>query len=323
MPNVTGGAPNVTGGAPNVTGGTGGVVPNKCGTGKAECNGTCVSIMSDRNNCGACGNVCPQGALCGQGKCNSPKPGDPCGVNGGTLKSHAGVVLSADCRRYYIHNNVWINPSGSGAQTITSDPNVLSGRNFKVTNTTYNSGEWSPGAYPAIYAGCHWKACTAKQAELGLPKQAKDINSVPTTWTYSLKSGGKYNVAYDLWFNKTSVPPTNGNANGAELMIWTNYEGDPRPAGDWSGEVNINSTSWEVWVHPNLCISGSGCWRYITYKAKSKLSNGSMDLAPFVKDAKDSRGLSGDWWLTSIQAGFEIWNSGAGLATTSFATSVK
>lgn len=32
------------------------------------CNGVCTNVVFDRNNCGACGTVCPEGYIC-QGSC--------------------------------------------------------------------------------------------------------------------------------------------------------------------------------------------------------------------------------------------------------------
>ena len=35
------------------------------------CNGVCTTLGQDQNNCGACGNVCPEGDIC-QGTCMPP-----------------------------------------------------------------------------------------------------------------------------------------------------------------------------------------------------------------------------------------------------------
>ena len=51
------------GGKPDVgkpDGLTDGVLPDSgpCGAGKSLCNGKCVDLQQDSNNCGSCGNVC-------------------------------------------------------------------------------------------------------------------------------------------------------------------------------------------------------------------------------------------------------------------------
>ena len=54
----------------------GGVVGAKCGEGYSECNGQCVDLMVDSNNCGACGVVCPGGRACHRGMyCEGLGPG--------------------------------------------------------------------------------------------------------------------------------------------------------------------------------------------------------------------------------------------------------
>jgi ferredoxin len=48
------------------------VAQGTCDEGLTECDGVCVDLSSDLNNCGACGSVCPTGLVgvaCYQGEC--------------------------------------------------------------------------------------------------------------------------------------------------------------------------------------------------------------------------------------------------------------
>jgi hypothetical protein len=57
-------------------------------------------------------------------------------------------------------------------------------------------------------------------------------------------------------------------------------------------------------------------WRYILfrrYKPVSKVRD--LRFRPFLKRAERAGLLNRHYWLTSIDAGFEIWRGGRGLAT--------
>ena len=41
-----------------------------CGSGQTLCNGVCVLLQSDPNNCGACGTTCPTGETCSSSRCS-------------------------------------------------------------------------------------------------------------------------------------------------------------------------------------------------------------------------------------------------------------
>jgi hypothetical protein len=52
-----------------------------CGTGETCCEGECVNLMTDVNNCGACGNACPfENSLCCNGTCANALDGKTCGA---------------------------------------------------------------------------------------------------------------------------------------------------------------------------------------------------------------------------------------------------
>jgi hypothetical protein len=48
----------------------------KCPRGEVNCNGKCITVSNDANNCGTCGTVCPSGYTCVNGKCQLIKPGN-------------------------------------------------------------------------------------------------------------------------------------------------------------------------------------------------------------------------------------------------------
>ena len=45
-----------------------------CPDGMFPCNGTCIDMSTDTQNCGACGNVCPANAICIDGSCSDMSP---------------------------------------------------------------------------------------------------------------------------------------------------------------------------------------------------------------------------------------------------------
>ncbi len=65
--------------------GSGGVVGGKCKVGYVSCNGACVDLQSDVDNCGTCGNACPADEGCGNGMCDPDVPRPQGGsANGGS-----------------------------------------------------------------------------------------------------------------------------------------------------------------------------------------------------------------------------------------------
>jgi Glycosyl hydrolase family 12/Cellulose binding domain len=219
-------------------------------------------------------------------------------------------TLSAAGGAYTIQNNEW---GSSASECITTDGNA----DFTVANSSIaNATNGAPGGYPSIYKGCHWGACTTGS---GLPIQESSLGTgkVTTSWSTSQPGGSNdYDVAYDIWFNQT--PTTSGQPNGAELMIWLNHNGPVQPFGSQVATgVSVGGRSYNVWF-------GNQGWNTISYTMTSGTSSVSnLDIGQIAADAVSRGYIQNSWYLIDVEAGFELWQGGAGLAANSFSVNVS
>jgi hypothetical protein len=219
-------------------------------------------------------------------------------------------TLSASGGAYTIQNNEW---GSSASECITSDGNA----DFTVANSAIaNATNGAPGGYPSIYKGCHWGACTTGS---GLPIQESSLGTgrVTTSWSTSQPGGSNaYDVAYDIWFNST--PTTSGQPNGAELMIWLNHNGSVQPFGSQVATgVSVGGRGYNVWF-------GNQGWNTVSYTMTSGATSVSgLDIGQIAADAVSRGYIQPAWYLIDVEAGFELWQGGAGLATNSFAVNVS
>ena len=214
---------------------------------------------------------------------------------------------------YNVQNNEW----GSGAsECISTDGNA----DFTVANSAIsNATNGAPGGYPSIYQGCHWGTCTSGGLS-GTPVQVSSITTgkVTTSWSTTQPGGSNdYDVAYDIWFNQT--PTTSGQPNGTELMIWLNHNGPVQPFGsEVATNVTLGGRGYNVWEGSQ---GGFDTVSYTMTTGTTSVSN--LDLAPLVQDAVSRGYTSNSWYLIDMEAGFELWQGGAGLATNSFSVNVN
>jgi hypothetical protein len=217
-------------------------------------------------------------------------------------------TASLDSSAYTVENNEW---GSSAPECINPDGSGFTVANSSIANVT----DGAPGGYTAIYKGCHFGACTR---DSGFPIQVSDIHArtVTTSWSTSQPGGASdYDVAYDIWFNQT--PTTDGQPNGAELMIWLNHNGPVQPFGSKvASNVGIGGRSYDVWF-------GKQAWNTVSYTMTSGTTSVSnLDLQPLIADAVSRGYISPSWYLIDVEAGFELWHGGTGLATKSFSVDV-
>ncbi|MBD0841802.1 MULTISPECIES: GH12 family glycosyl hydrolase domain-containing protein [unclassified Streptomyces] len=206
--------------------------------------------------------------------------------------------------RYVVQNNRW---GTSAPQCVTTTDT-----GFRVTQADGSvPTNGAPKSYPSVFNGCHYTNCSPGTA---LPARISTISSAPSSISYGYVSGAVYNASYDIWLDPT--PRTDG-VNRTEIMIWFNRVGPVQPIGSPVGTANVGGRSWEVWTGSN------GSNDVISFVAPSAISSWSFDVMDFVGQAV-ARGLAqNNWYLTSIQAGFEPWQNGAGLAVHSFSSTVN
>jgi hypothetical protein len=149
----------------------------------------------------------------------------------------------------------------------------------------------------------------------GFPIQVSVLPAVTSNWTTTQPAAGEYDVAYDIWFNST--PTTSGQPDRAELMIWIAEAGGPTPAGSVVGAVTIGGATWNVWEGP------MPTWTYIAYVLTPPVTAVSnLDIRAFVNDAVARGFIDPASYLIDVEAGFEIWQGGQGLATNDFSVTV-
>lgn len=207
--------------------------------------------------------------------------------------------------RYIVQNNNW----GDDTRQCINVTNT----GFQVTEASHNKPlDGAPGSYPSVFAGCHYGNCSSGS---GLPMQATNsqFNTIQTSVSMSYPSSGVYNASYDLWFDPT--PRTDGQNTGAEIMIWLNRVGQIQPIGSRVGTVNLAGATWEVWY-------GNVGWNVISYVRTSPVNSISFAVRTFFDDAVSRGYAQRSWYLTSVQAGFEPWVGGIGLAVNDFSYSV-
>lgn len=212
---------------------------------------------------------------------------------------------------YTVQNNEW---NSSASECITTD----GGADFTVANSAISNGtSGAPGGYPSIYKGCHWGNCSTGS---GLPLQVSSVENpgtVLTSWNTTQPGQGSYDVAYDIWYNHTATTP--GQPNAEEMMIWLNHNGSVQPAGSVvASNVSIGGHTYNIWR------AQMSSWIDVSYVMTSPTTSVSnLDVGLLAQDSVQRGTLSPSDFLIDLEAGFELWQGGAGLAANSYSVAVN
>jgi glycosyl hydrolase family 12/cellulose binding protein with CBM2 domain len=213
--------------------------------------------------------------------------------------------------RYIVQNNEY---DSSASECVSTDGNA----DFTVANSAIsNATNGSPGAYPSIYQGCHWGNCsTGGLTAAPIQVSALTAGKVTTSWSTTQTGSGAYDVAYDIWYNQT--PTTTGQPNGTEMMVWLNHNGSVQPFGvQVASNVSIGGHTYNIWY------GTQSVWDTVTYEMTSgTMSVSNLDIGTLTQDMVSRGYTKSSWYLIDVEAGFELWQGGAGLATNSFSVNI-
>lgn len=158
-------------------------------------------------------------------------------------------------------------------------------------------------AYPNISSG--WESgrytCTGhKGACYDYPVEVKRDGD-PVASIAAWLAPGHYDFSLDIWTNRTDAHPVEDN--GTEVMIWFAWPG-LKEAIDRT--VTIDGMRWYVttWIR-------KGKWRLLIYYAVHQRSSAhGVHINDFFHEAERHGEMSANYWLTGIDAGFELVHGG-------------
>jgi hypothetical protein len=218
-------------------------------------------------------------------------------------------------------------PFNVGGDQMTMQAQYGGGKaGFTVTPLSgFSSSNTSPGAFPSIVSGWITGGNVVSTAEGGyagngtITSGPKPLSSVTSSWSYT-PGGGSWDAAYDCWLSSPGFPdPIKA---GYELMVWLGHNtanpiGAPGSAVTISGTNAPSGTTWTVSTGTN----GTG-QPVVSYLAGSNITSVSnFNLLPFFVNAT-SHGIPAGAYLLSVQAGFELYNTGT-WTTTSYNITIQ
>ena len=236
---------------------------------------------------------------------NQPKAAKPA-VTGAkfNLCRREGVVRVHGGNRTYLVNNDNFVGYGECLTGISTAPAFRVAVSRAAATTDSDS-------YPDIFTGCSWGRCSPGAK---LPARLSRVGNPVTTFDTRENAAGSWAAGYDLWFDPR--PIRNGQAS-TEMMIWLNGKNVYNPAGHGWPVVRIDGALWyvETWITGN----GKQTWRYVQFRKYTPRWNVTgLSLKPFFQYLEREGWVTPSWYLLNIEAGFEIWTGGAGLAATAF-----
>lgn len=285
-----------------------------CPGAQIVCNGTCVDAAADKNNCGKCGTVCTGSTSCLSGACLDPSTLSCSGAQtGNSCTKDANVTLGP----YWVNNNWW---GASGASGQTCIWGNCSTGDLAGWGQSFN---WSGGTagqvktYASIIYGWQWGWKTGSGGQrlvTTLPLQLNTSKAVNCGWNFAVTQTGTItiNVAYDLFVHTVSNAGTNDDPTD-EIMIWLYRANGAGPLGTKQGATfDAGGGTFDFYSGDNTR------WKVHSYVRQTNATTAVLNMMDFMKDLAKRGLVANTKYLSSVQAGSEIFSGQGQVQTNGF-----
>ena len=279
----------------------------ECPAGYTDCDGECVDLQTNAQNCGACGTPCS--GQCSGGSCAASSCTAGMTPANQTAVAYEQIFLG----KYWVNNNQWGASEVSGTQSVWET--CLDGNTIGWgTEWDWPMGSGGVKSHASGVLGWHWgwEEDNGNTTSSGLARQLSSNPSITCGWTYTVDAGGGVmNVAYDLWTHSTEHPDYQGTPSH-EIMIWLYSAGGAGPIGSPTATgLSIDGTVYTLWEGNN---GVNAVHSFI--RDNPSATGDTIDIMSFMDDLIARGSVDASQYLTSIQAGTEVF-SGAGRLDTS------
>lgn len=213
----------------------------------------------------------------------------------------------------YVFNNLWGADTGTGSQSVWGK--AIDTQTAWGTRWDWRGREDTIKSYAAVVTGWHWGW---RIAGTGLPVRVNAIRHARTHWEFDLieDSAGGYNVTYDMWLSGN--PHIDDENPSGEIMVWLHYSEGIQPIGGKREEIAVNGVPWALWEGPH---PESG-WPVYSFVRGENTDRASLDLADFLR-LLAARGLNDAEYVTSVQAGIEVFTGKGRLETGAYSLDME
>jgi len=190
---------------------------------------------------------------------------------------------------------------------------------FTATASFSDTGN-TPGAYPSVvYGWVHGSDFVGGGSSDGY-HQAKTISaitSIPSSWSFTAPSGGKWDAAYDAWLATSAAPLS----PGYELMVWLAHN-QVNPIGGGGGQT-FTSQGMTFTISTGTNGTGQPVISYVN-NGNATSTPANFDLKPFFQDATTrGNGISTGTYVLGVYSGFELYGGGAVAKTNTYSIKIN